>query len=61
MKAILTKQEILTLRSMARYWNEVREREDQEPLFHEVQQVYQMLGTRLLFIVSDYVDGIGEK
>lgn len=51
---ILTEEEVAAIKSMAIYWNEVKEREDTSPLFYETRQLINMLGTRLLFIVEDY-------
>jgi len=56
MKRILTDKERATLKSMSLYWEEVRQREDTSPLEHEIQQVYRMLGLRLLDIVEEYID-----
>lgn len=56
MAELLTSAEMKTLKSMSRYWDEVNRRDDKSPLGHEIQQVYQILGVRLLFIVSDYVN-----
>lgn len=56
MNNLLTKEETNALKSMSRYWDEVSRREDTSPLGHEMQQVYQMLGVRILFIISEYVN-----
>lgn len=56
MDNILTEKETKTLQSMSRYWDEVSRRDDTSPLKHEMQQVYQMLGLRILFIISEYVN-----
>jgi len=61
MKEILTDKERNTLASMATYWREVRQREDTSPLEHEIQQVYRMLGTRLLDIVEEYLNLTKER
>lgn len=53
---IISDEERATLRSMSLYWREVRQREDTSPLEHEMQQVYRMLGLRLLRIVEKYLE-----
>ena len=56
MKMILTDKERATLKSMSLYWEEVRQREDTSLLEHEIQEVYRMLGLRLLDIVEEYIN-----
>ena len=51
---ILDSEERKAVRSMAMYWDEVAAREDTSPLQFEVQQLAQMLGTKLLWIVKEY-------
>jgi len=53
-----TNDEIKALKSMSLYWKEVRGREDQSPLEHEADKVYQILGaSRLLACVEIAVAG----
>lgn len=56
MKQILTDKERTTLQGMSGYWREVWQREDQAILVQEVQDVYRILGVRILDIVSEYVN-----
>lgn len=56
MDEILTDSERKSLKSMARYWNEVAEREDKGPLYSEVLTVSKLLGPKLLFIVTKYLE-----
>lgn len=56
MSEILTEKEVETLKSMSRYWDEVSRREDTSPLMAEMQHVYRMLGVKILFIISEYVN-----
>lgn len=55
MSNILSRGETAQLKSMSRYWAEVH-LHSQDPLTAEVQQVCEMLGARLLRIVSFYVN-----
>lgn len=52
---IITDEERVALNSMSTYWKEVRSREDVTPLMDEVQQVYRLLGTRILDIIEEYL------
>ena len=61
LKTILTDKEHTTLKSMSLYWEEVRQREDTSPLEHEIQQVYRMLGLKLLDIVEEYLNLTKER
>lgn len=56
MSELLTKKQIDTLKSMSRYWDEVSRREDTSPLEAELHEIYQMLGVKILFIISEYVN-----
>ena len=58
---ILTKDERTALRSMARYWNEVDERDDSTPLHQEVSMVCDHLSTRILWIIEAYLDAVDEQ
>lgn len=53
---ILTNDERAKLISMSTYWKEVRQREDITPLYHEVETVYRMIGTRILDILEEYIE-----
>ncbi len=55
-KPLLTDKEVKTIKSMAIYWHEVKNRSDKTPLDFEMQQLFGMLRNRILFIVADYVD-----
>ncbi|MEA1997746.1 MAG: hypothetical protein U9N61_00260 [Euryarchaeota archaeon] len=55
MDEILTDSERKKLKSMSLYWDEVSKRDDNSPLFHELDTVFRMLGPKLLFLVSDYI------
>jgi len=57
---ILTDEERGQLKSMARYWEEVRGREDTSPLEHELLTVYHELGYRVLYIIERYLELTGE-
>jgi len=57
---ILSEEQRKTLKSMSRYWAEVSRRDDQTPLHQELQQVYQMLGLKILFVISHYVELLEE-
>lgn len=52
---LLTKEEIDTIKSMGLYWEEVAQRESGgQILRHEMQQLYSMIGTQLLWITLEY-------
>jgi hypothetical protein len=55
--ALLSKEEIQTLKSMSLYWNEVSQRENAHDILHqEFMRVYKMIGSvRLLLILNDYL------
>lgn len=55
---ILTEEEIQTLKRMSLYWNQVSKRDDTSPLSFELQQVYGMLGIRILWIIREYVNNL---
>lgn len=58
MNITFTNDEIRTLKSMAKYWAEVRKRDDQSPLIHEAGQVFRILGaSRILACVQNAVEG----
>ncbi len=52
---LLTPEETTALKSMSRYRNEVRGRENQTVLIHEVADVVNKLGVRILDIVEFYI------
>jgi hypothetical protein len=58
---ILTEKEKQALRSMAVYWDEVRTRTDKSPLDQEARQVFNMIGTRLLGIIKEYIADDSDK
>lgn len=49
------------LRGKARYWKEVAQREDTSPLQQEMNDVYVMLGTKILFVIMHYLQLLAEK
>ena len=51
----LTDKQSSTIRGMSNYWTEVSKREDKSPLIQELNDVYRMLGTNILWILRDYV------
>lgn len=55
MKKILDEKEISRLQGMARYWQEVRGRDDKTPLMREAFEVYGMIGPKLLEIIEEYI------
>jgi len=55
-KDILTEDERRSLKSMARYWKEVRDRENQTPLYQEADMVNKLLGIRVLRIIEEYIE-----
>ncbi len=58
----LSDQELNALASMAIYWQEVRKRDDQSPLIHEMHQVCNVLGpSRLLACVELAVETVTKK
>ena len=54
---LLTNDEIDSVLSMNRYWEEVNQRLDKTPLQQELLVLVRFFGTRLLFIVADYAKG----
>ena len=53
---ILNESEINGIRSCARYWNEVKERENStEILQQELTDMIDRLGIRILWILEDYI------
>jgi|WetSurMetagenome_2_1015567.scaffolds.fasta_scaffold1310489_2 hypothetical protein len=59
---ILTDAEKMTIRSMAAYWNEVAKRDSAstgmspvEILRSELRHLENFIGTKILFVVADYV------
>ena len=58
---ILTEDERTALRSMAKYWNEVDERDNSTPLYQEVSMVCNRLSTRILWIIEAYLDAVDEQ
>ena len=60
MTKVLSDEERVTLKSMSKYWDEVSRRDDQSPFVHELQQVYQMLGVRMLFVIAHYIELLEE-
>lgn len=60
-ESLLTKDQITSLRSMSRYWEEVSRRENQDVLSQEVMQVVRTLWESLLWIVSDFVNSSSMK
>ena len=58
---ILTPEERQALKGMARYWTEVFGRDNQEVLAQECQQVYSVLGYRLLSIIMFYLKETREQ
>jgi hypothetical protein len=53
---ILTPQEKIAIRSMARHWREVLERDDKSPLDFELRWIINFLGVKILWIVEEYVN-----
>ena len=51
---ILTDGERKAILSMAKYWREVAGRDDTSPLDRELEQVYRILGRKILWIVAAY-------
>lgn len=58
---ILTEDEMRSFKSMSRYWQEVRQRDDQSPLFYEVTVVRTRLGVRILDLVEAYIEMVEEE
>lgn len=56
MSKLLTKEEIVAIKSMNLYWQEVIKRDDTSPLHHELQKVIGRFGTKILFILADYAE-----
>ena len=54
-EVILTDKEKRLLAGMVGYWTEVANRDDTSPLSFELQQVFQMLGLKVLWIIRDYL------
>jgi len=54
MKKILSEGEVSEVLSMNIYWEEVVERENTSPLLSELNQVFNLLGTKILFIIAEY-------
>lgn len=57
---ILTEDERTALKSMARYWDEVHQRDDSSPLYQEVPMVCNRLGVKILWIIEAYLDAVDE-
>lgn len=55
MKNLLTKEELQNLKSMGLYWEEVSKRENKFPLLSEIASVVELLGTKILFILLEYI------
>ncbi len=55
LKNTLDDADLTQLTQMVNYWEEVRRREDTEPLQHEWRQVAGMLNVRLLAVIQDYL------
>lgn len=53
---ILTDAERITLKSMAKYWQEVGKREDTSPLEEELSMVCRKFGYKVLFIIAQYLE-----
>ena len=54
MKKILSEGEVSEVLSMNIYWEEVVKRENTSPLLSELNQVFNLLGTKILFIIAEY-------
>ena len=62
MRNLLSKEDIETIKSMGKYWEEVKHRGNAgEILRQEMNQLYQMFGTKLLWIVLDYAENLPLK
>ena len=58
---ILTEEEMRGFKSMSRYWQEVRARDDQSPLFEEASMIIDILGVRVLDLVEAYIENIEKE
>ena len=59
-KGILTDDEITAIKSMKIYWDEVKERDNQDVLYTETVMIVEKLGPRILDIIGEYINEIEE-
>lgn len=57
---ILTDNEITAIKSMRTYWDEVKERDNQDVLYTETVMIVEKLGPRILDIIGEYINEIEE-
>ena len=59
-KGILSDDEITSIRSMKIYWDEVKERDNQDVLYTETVMIVEKLGPRILDIIGEYINEVEE-
>lgn len=59
-KGILTDDEITVIKSMKTYWDEVKERDNQDVLYTETVMIVEKLGPRILDIIGEYINEVEE-
>lgn len=59
-RGILTDDEITSIRSMKIYWDEVKERDNQDVLYTETVMIVEKLGPRILDIIGEYINEVEE-
>ena len=57
---ILTDDEITAIKSMRTYWDEVKERDNQDVLYTETVMIVEKLGPRILDIIGEYINEVEE-
>ena len=59
-KGILSDDEITVIKSMKTYWDEVKERDNQDVLYTETVMIVEKLGPRILDIIGEYINEVEE-